>query len=443
MRAAAATALLALALPAASVAETLGPRPGDVYREFAQHLYWPKEWRIIDPESTHKRARRDYLPNPVLSIDLHDVHADSGALRAEVQIDRWGGHLGTTEKKIRFNGNPWIEFPDITTVPEGEARCYYYQDNPILPLPLSHLKEGKNSFEGTAGRQTCFNFGWGQWGLHGLFVRVYYPPSKPHPVGRIVAPRPGEILGENPQIVIEAQSVVGIDRVDVLAYYDGFDENGDGIFEDWHYRYDYTDLVDHVGTATKPPFVINWDTRMVPDQRDGAVKVLARIRDKNGVWFVTEPVEKLGLRRSGGVVRLFKPPLEEIPQKFNVRLGERKSVSIRVSPEPGMRPVEAILLLRTWDGGPRGEGVVRVNRWSGGEIGGKSHDFAFTLRPFPVKDLVLGDNVVEFYSKTVHHGPEILWPGPAILVRYAPDSGRGAIGGRKTGAPSPSGKTAP
>jgi hypothetical protein len=29
-----------------------------------------------------------------------------------------------------------------------------------------------------------------------------------------------------------------------------------------------------------------------------------------------------------------------------------------------------------------------------------------------------GDNTITFHSETVHHGIEIMWPGPAIIVKY-------------------------
>ena len=147
-----------------------GPKPGDVYREYTTRLSVKDNWRVTDPDAAHPGAAK-FLPNPVLNLDISDL---GGAVRAEVLIDRWGGHAGTSGKRIRFNGNEWLPLPELETIPEGELpECYMYQDNPIIEIPLEHLKEGFNTFEGTCGDQVCFSFNWGQWGWYSLVVRVY------------------------------------------------------------------------------------------------------------------------------------------------------------------------------------------------------------------------------------------------------------------------------
>ncbi len=129
--------VLAMALTAGSAA-ALGPQPGDIYREYAVKLKVGDNWR-------------EFLPNPVLSIEIDDL---ADAVRAEALIDRWGGHPGTSKKRFRFNANEWIHLPELTTTPAGhESIVYMSQDNPIIELPLSHLREGENTFEGTCGDQ--------------------------------------------------------------------------------------------------------------------------------------------------------------------------------------------------------------------------------------------------------------------------------------------------
>lgn len=404
---------LATALTAGSAA-ALGPQPGDIYREYAVKLKVGDNWRVTDPNASHKGAKA-FLPNPVLTISIDDL---SDAVRAEALIDRWGGHPGTSEKKIRFNGNEWIELPELTTTPAGhEPLVYMSQDNPIVEVPLSHLREGENTFEGTCGDQVAYSMGWGQWGWYGMIVRVYYRPDKPHPTGRIDSPRDGETLGENPTIAAAATGDAGISRVDFLAHYEGYDENGDGIYGDWHHNYHNVDIGQHAGTATTAPYQVVWDTKWVPDQSPRSVKLMARIQDETGMWYVTDPVENLSLGRDGSSVKLYKP--SEVPERFWVRAGRKASCNVNIpAGDDPSRAVEAAIHLRTWNGHNHGTGTItRINDWSGA-IPGVGHNYGYAIHEIPVAALRNGENIIEFTSDTKHHGVEILWPGPALTVRY-------------------------
>jgi hypothetical protein len=99
-----------------------GPKPGDVYREYSTHNGGSTDWRVTDPNATNPGAKK-FLPNPVLSVRIDDP---SHAIRAEALLDRWGGHTGTTPKKIRFNGNDWISLPELATTPEGDRPEMFY-----------------------------------------------------------------------------------------------------------------------------------------------------------------------------------------------------------------------------------------------------------------------------------------------------------------------------
>jgi hypothetical protein len=402
-------ALLALACVHAQEA-TLGPRPGDVYREYAVKLKGGNNWRVTDPKAAHPGAQA-FLPNPVLTVEIDDLE---GAARAEAVIDRWGGHPGTSEKRMRFNGNDWIDLPELATTPAGhEPLGYMYQDNPIIQIPLDHLQEGANTFEGTCGDQVVHSFGWGQWGWYGLIVRVYYGPDKPHPTGRIVSPNAGQVLGEDPETALECEAGGGVARVDFLGLYEGYDENGDGVYRDWHHFYRNTDISGHIGTATEAPFRVRWDTRWVPDQAPGSMSVVARICGRDGTWYVTEPVGRLGLERRDSMVRLY--PCHDVPERFWVRAGATMSCTATIPADRDLsRATEAAVHLRTWNGQDE---AFKVNEWTG-TIGGANHNYAYSIRELPPSSLKVGANTIEFRSATEHHGVEICWPGPALVVRY-------------------------
>ncbi|MEA1996512.1 MAG: hypothetical protein U9N45_02695 [Gemmatimonadota bacterium] len=399
--------VLVWAAPAAG----LGPEPGDVYREYYKNLKIGDNWRVTNPEAGHEGAHK-YLPNAVFNIDIDDLER---AVRAEVVIDRWGGHAGTSGKRIRFNGNQWLDLPVLTTMGPGENPvCYMYQDNPVVEVPLEHLREGPNTFEGTCGGQVCFSFNWGQWGWYGIIIRIYYESSRKHPTGEIVSPASGADLRDNPIIRAGVSSNPGVSRVDFLARYEGYDVDGDGIFRQWHRYYQSTSLRNHVGTAVQEPYEVCWDTRWVPDQPGGSVQLLARVMDVDGIWFVTEAVKDLSLVRDSVSVRLYKA--HSVPPKFTVRNHREASCMVAIpEDEPLDMATEAVIHLRTWNG--INEEFTLSGRWSC-FIEGANHRYKYSVQKIPLKVLAAGDNEVYFHSVTEHHGVEILWPGPAVSVRY-------------------------
>ncbi len=89
------------------------PRSGDVYKEFVLHNSGDRAWRVPNPAATNPGARK-FLPNPILELEIDDL---DGAVRAEVLLDRWGGHLDTTNPAIRFNEHDWLAIP-----PPGRTR---------------------------------------------------------------------------------------------------------------------------------------------------------------------------------------------------------------------------------------------------------------------------------------------------------------------------------
>jgi hypothetical protein len=406
-----------LSRPLAADETPFGPQPGDVYREYIQYMYWPKEWRVSDPETEQPRAIRDYLPNPVLPIYIDDM---TGAIRAEAQMDRWGGHVGTSGKRVRFNDNDWIDLPELTTTPDNQdPLCFFYEDNPIVAVPLAHLREGENTFEGTADEQVCHSFGWGQWGWYMMIVRVYFEKSVSHPEARITSPQSGVTLAENPTLSVDAKSEAGIERVDFLAHYNGFDENGDGIYGDWHHNYHFLyrtlegGIQDHIGSVTSAPYDVVWDTKWIPDQPEGSMKIAVRILDKGGMWYVTDAVEGISLQREDTTVAMYTS--FEIPENFRTRMNNKKTCKFLIPNATDMSAaVEAAIHIRTWNGAH--ENVI-LNGWTT-PIDGEDHDFAYNIRDFPAGKLHSGENLFEFISDTHHHGPEILWPGPAVTVRF-------------------------
>jgi hypothetical protein len=398
------------------------PPPGSVYREFSMTVnLGGEDWVVYSPEA-HANWGKTY-PNPYNYITISNG-ALSGAIRAEALLTVWGGHVGTSGKKISFNGNANIDIPELQTTPTS-GQCYLQQENIVVNVPVSHLQSGSNYFQCDAGSQTCYGWGWGQWGFYGVVLRVYYDPtSVSHVSGSVAAPASGANVGQSP--VVSASVSGSADRVDFVAYYDGYDTDGDGVWQEYHNDYNmpkYADMgiQNHVGTAWGSPWSVVWDNTWVPDQ--SGMKIVARIHGTNDIWYVTQPVTGLSLYRSTGSVALYKP--------YNV--GEREWAHDGVDDGHGNgyqvenvnvssldEASAAAVIFRTWHGASieDPDHFGKFNNYTFPNFG-DSYFAKLDLIEVPLSSVVQGENSFTFYSPVVgHHGIEILWPGPALLVRY-------------------------
>jgi hypothetical protein len=394
-----------------------------IYRDFTYVMRDNnRDWRVTDPKTGFQKAKR-FLPNPMMYIQIGDLE---GATRAEAIIDLWGGHPGTSKKQLRFNGNAWIDIPELSTTPAGiEPECFIHQWNPVVDIPLEYLHEGTNILEGLSGPQVCkaSNFGWGQWGWYGITVRVYYDPAvRAHPVGEVVSPVPNAFIGEDPLIEVSASGDIPIARVDVMAFYDGADENGDGVHADWHAAYvsplsqNSMPLSEHVGTATTAPYAVTWDTHWIPDQPAQGIQFKALITDTSGMVFETPPVSGVSLQRDDVTVKHYSA--EDVPEAFWVRANRTKVSKFTIPKSDDLlNATEARVHFRTWNGINQDALINGVAV----PVGGANHEFKYTKPTVPVSILNTGLNVVSFHAPTEHHGIEVAWPGPGVTVRYTID----------------------
>ncbi|MBT7860628.1 MAG: Ig-like domain-containing protein, partial [Gemmatimonadetes bacterium] len=348
------------------------PGPGDIFRELPMHL--PIWQRVTDPEATASGAARH--PNTINRKRIDDLQ---DAIRAEIYLEMWGGHAGTSDKRLRLNGGPWISIPDPEAIPGDAGReayqdpeCYQQFIYPSVPVPVEQLVEGVNTLEFTSGGQTCFNFGWGQWGLHGITFRIYYDAVRPHPTGRILTPATGSTIAAEVLLEAEASSPNGdIAQVDFIGLYEDFDYEGNGQYRQWHYRYRSGEIRNHLGTATESPFAVNWHTTWVPDQEE-PMRIMARIKDDSGLVYMTPAVEGIDLERPGTSVKLYKP--YNVPARWQTRLGARLGSRVFVADDL-TRAEDARLVLTTWNGAS--VDVVGLNDAILGSRLGSGHLFSY------------------------------------------------------------------
>ncbi|MEK7677183.1 MAG: hypothetical protein AAB676_15250 [Verrucomicrobiota bacterium] len=387
-----------------------------MFREFTYHgagkrgAHFP-EW---DPGSEVKTDWRGTNRQPrFMEIDL------SGAIRAEMIVEYWGGHIGTVGQMFRVNGGQWSPYWVPIPQPQGtptDPQRYFRTvlGTPPVPIPLSNLKNGTNSFRFTAGPQIAYGFDWGFFWVYDFTVRVYYDAALPHPTGEIVLPASGARLGESPTITIRARSGgAPIKQVDVLGYYDDFNWSGDGLFREWHCQRQYGVLKHHIGTATAAPYVVTWDTSWVPDQTQ-PMKLIARITDERGVTTMTPVVENVRLSRRTRSVKMFTSG--DMPEAFGVRVGQRKSCTFNVTSDL-RKAKSARIVLSTWSGQHADE--VGINQTKLADRVGVAENYGCDAVEVPVSALKKGINTFYMFSKTKEHAAEVNWPGPVLFVEYA------------------------
>jgi len=407
--------VLALGSPVAGRAD---PGPGDVFREYIWRGPYVNagSWQRVTHAGATASGADAFLPNPVNRVSIDDL---TGAVRGEIYIELWGGHAGTSRKAIRLNGHDWIPIPEPVTIPGnsgdpriGSAECYQQFTYPSVVVPLDQLHVGDNTFEFSAGPQICFNFGWGQWGLYAAAFRIYYGDDKPHPTGRIVTPTSGSTFGDSLYLEAEVTGTTAVERVDFIARYEDFDYEGNGLYRQWHYRYRYGSMENHLGTSTDVPHTAVWSTAWVPDQ-PGPIQVMARLTDISGLSHMTQPVDGLVLERPGKAVKLYKP--FDVPPAWQTRVGNRHRSRLFIGHDLE-RATAARMMLVTWSGGHAD--AIGINDSVVVKRVGGAHNYSLDAVPLPLDLIRQGTNTMFTYAQTTHHGIEVMWPGIALLVQY-------------------------
>ncbi|MDD5688433.1 MAG: chitobiase/beta-hexosaminidase C-terminal domain-containing protein [Elusimicrobia bacterium] len=410
--------------------------PGDIFKEKYIWSTPPAKnysnawWRVTDPNPSYTDgplpydAPQDFLPNYVQTFSGLDL---AGATRAEIVVEMWGGHIGTTGKQFKVNNNSWIPVPENTDISSPE--CYLSFRYPVVTIPIGQLTSGTNTIEFTAGPQSCGSFNWGQWAYYGLKLRIYYDATKTHPTGSITSPTASSTINDNPAITAAVNTYTGgINRVDFIGYYDDFDEDGNGIYSQWHYRYVVRNgaLVGHIGTVTSSPYTKTWDTTWVPDQAASSIKFMAVIAGNDGMCYATPEVAGITLARTTTSVKMYKPT--NVPQGFSVTASaspSSKSCSI-VIPSNALTITGARMSVVTWNGAEGG--LTQSVTLAGTEIAtsfptSTDHDYGYSNITVPTSLITSGTK--EFKVTAYHpsntawtHGPEIIWPGPVLFVQY-------------------------
>lgn len=382
---------------------TPGPQPGEVFKEY--------------PFTMNIWAFGVGKNHNIVIGDLKD------ATKAELGVEYWGGHVGTSEQRLIINGNTakavHYALPQNTpTRPE----CYHHQTwgNANTEIPLSVLKQGTNTFQFQHGKQICYSWNWPQTLTYGLIFRVYYKSTKPHPTGNITSPKSGATIGENPVLTA---SVKGASTTYFVGYYEDFDWEGNGLYTQWHWATRYTKMNGFISKGSGATPRATWQTSKIPDQKS-RIKIAAILVDSKGYRYMTKAADNLVFKRTKSVA-LFKPI--KVPEFFCVR-SNRPKQSCMIKLDKDIKKASKIeVIVSSWSCEARHGGVVE-KPGTGVYINGKMllqgfgrfHAPDLDVFNIPQSFFKPGVNVCTFEvrSTTKEHACEINIPGPVIRAYF-------------------------
>lgn len=370
----------------------------------------------------------------------------SGALKAEIYVDLWRNY-DAISARLRINGLGTIYKPD---------RGYDWSRTPwVTQIPLDSFVQGTNKF-----------LFWGEQGKYHIYdvaLRVYYDDAHPIiPGGAVqdVTPPTGQLLtidsldtGVNPipantggllmvnedRVILEAQVGPGAKYVEFHAFYNGYDDDKDGVWHDWHNvsRNNWWPggqspqptggTLNHIGTKAVPPgggtVTTTWEMPHVINQ--SGVRFKIRIVDENGnvregAGGVTP---EYTLARTYPVVYYTMPGFDD----YGIHMGGTRADTVAYDfPLPAnldLNQYESAFLVGMYWRRPQfsinGSAKTSIRNSNTGE------DWSLGVRTLNKALLKPGINVIEYFYGGSGEGHFIEHPGPMIVLRgtksYSPD----------------------
>ena len=374
-------------------------------------------FRVNAPEASLLPGVRDRVEargNGMLQILMEENLAQLTGATLDCEI--WGGHPGTEAKRVSVNGRSTYALPEV-----GTAAGHCTHQYPTIPLQLTDLVNGYNVFQFACDQGTSF---WGHFIVDNASLNAILKPD--HPLLKAtgldgfrawveVSERTGSRAGEERMLHLNSTDPSMIAQVHFIGYYKGYDENGNALGRDWHGFTKARMPTAILGTATKPPFTITWDTGMLPDQQEVRVRARVIFKNRPDLYFDTAVADVPAIPERPAIVTL--EPAQDIPAPFWSRDGEARHCTIPLGMDPaGIERAQLHVVI--WDGGC---GTVDDPFSLNGEpipvVGEGEHDVLYRVLEIDPQILQQGANEIVVVSNTAHHGIEILLPGPALIVR--------------------------
>lgn len=359
-------------------------------------------------------SRTEAQVNGLVMINIPDTIKNFD--HAELCLEIWGGHPGTTKKRFQINGGQVYFIPDQ---PTAEGNCEYHY--PTIPVDYRDLVKGNNAIQFGCDRGTAF---WGHYIIDQMAIRCYITNNDYAFITgdmdefTAIPSIKSRILGDRVNVTLSypLEFTRDIAAVHFFARYTGYDNNGSGKPDGWKgYTHDrkYTG---HLGSDDTEPFSVVWNTEMIPDQ-NGPMALRALIEFRNGLLCWSDVLDGLTFPPKRQQVQIFYCPV--IPRPFWSRNNNLIEAAFEI-PENVSDIEKAELHVRIWDGG---EGSIRdpfsLNGVPYAITTGKAlHDLVYTISKVEPESLVEGLNTIRLISDTEHHGIEVCWPGPALVLKY-------------------------
>ncbi len=322
--------------------------------------------------------------------------APSELASAELYLELWGGHPGTANKAFTLNGGAPTPLPEVGA---ADKHCTY--SYPAVPLRLPELRMGENVFQFSCERGSTF---WGHFLFEIGALRLVYREAPLPFRARVRA----KAEGERVLLSLDASDPGRVASVSYVGFYDGYDENGDGVGRDWH------GFTKEARPEARVPE--SWDLSMIPDQEGIRVRAEVRLKDDPNLLYVTPELGGLRTPERAARVALFRPA--HIPVPFWSRASRVMKCTIPVDLDPA-RIERAELHVAIWDGGKGNTpDPFTLNGQALPVAGTGRHDLLYRVVPVETASLRRGPNEVRVLSDTDHHGIEVLLPGPALVVRF-------------------------
>lgn len=397
--------------------------------------FWQEHWYEREDRPDHTRRLRINAPETSVGEYADRIEARENGLMiipapenllqitsAEFYAELWGGHPGTANKRVTVNGRSTYQIPKVGTE-EGNCTFSY----PVIKLTTTDLVNGENAFQWALDRGTTF---WGHAMVDQACLRVALTNDHPRLVtagladfkAGVIANPYASATSEGINLVLELDPAIRskVASVWFQGRYDGYDDNGDLRRCDWHGFTQDRRPVGYLGAAEEGERSWNWDTHLLPAQKNVAVRAFVRFKDLPGLVYVTAATSGLVIPdRDNSFVHLYDPM--DLPAPFWSRAGNRKTCTIKLDVEPE-RVEEAELYVTCWSGGAGDvKDYFTINDHPFSVAEGASHTRQFNRVPIDPKILKQGNNTIALLSDTEHHGIEIVHPGPALMIRYRRD----------------------
>lgn len=343
------------------------------------------------------------------------IEEDLRAIKsAKLYCEIWGGHSGTANKRVNINGRNLLHFPDLGTAANNCTHEY-----PSFSLVPSDLVNGYNSLQFACEDRTTF---WGHYIVDNASLKIGLSPKaagfEGFTASVVTVP---DNASETITLKVESSAQAQIASVHFQGHYFGYDENGNGRATDWHGMTKGREPYAMLGGASESPFVLNWDTTMIPAQTSVAVKAYIRFKGHPELLYETpvmrqlEIVEKLNRQVS-------IHHAEKLPNPFASRAGKKIKCNILLDVEPAYIE-RAELNIATWtaeSGGVSDYFTLNGHHFAVADAK-DGHQVNYVTLPVDPELLRKGSNEIVLHSDSKHHAIEVFLPGPALIIRSRTD----------------------